>query len=283
LADLDQAVAIEPRYAEAWNNRGIVRQALGSPAQALADFDRALEIRPRYAEALTNRGVTRQALGDLAGALADLDRAIGICPDRAEAHIGRAAALKAVQDWDGAFADYEHVLRLVPREAAAAVHHLRADVRVNQRRFADALAECNQALAVNPRYCMAYVSRGNVRYHLRDLQGTSDYWTAFQLNPEDTAAEIIRILTTDIRQDVEEVLENCRKHVRICPDDVVAYARRGLTLLLLGRDAEAARDFTQILQRKPEWKAYLDLLMATARRYEQPGDGQAPSLRGSSL
>ncbi len=62
------------------------------------------------------------------------------------------------------------------------------------------------------------------------------------------------------------MLENCRKHIRINPDDLVAYARRGLTLLLQGRDAEAEADFQQILRRGPEWQGPLRLLIDAARR-----------------
>ena len=41
-----------------------------------------------------------------------------------------------------------------------------------QRRFADALADCERALEIDPGFCMAYISRGNARYHLRDLAAT---------------------------------------------------------------------------------------------------------------
>jgi tetratricopeptide (TPR) repeat protein len=266
-ADLDRAVALNPRYPEAYNNRGIVRHAQGDRAGALGDFDRALGLRPRYAEALCNRGFTRQALKDLDGAVADFDRAVGVRPDYAEAYHGRAAVLQAQGDLEGTFADYDQVLRLIPRQAAAAVYHLRGGVRFRQRRFAEAVAELNRALEIEPRSCMAYISRGNARYHLRDRGAQADYRTAFEINSSAAAAEIIRFLVADLQEDAEEVLENCRKHVRICPDDVVAYARRGLTLLLQGNEAEAARDFEECLRKGPTWKAHLELLMETARRH----------------
>jgi hypothetical protein len=54
--------------------------------------------------------------------------------------------------------------------------------------------------------------------------------------------------------------------LRIYPDDIVAYARRGLTLLLQDKEAEADRDFHEILRRSPEWKETLDLLLEILRR-----------------
>jgi tetratricopeptide (TPR) repeat protein len=282
LADFDQALGRCPGYAEAHNNRGIARHRLGDHRGALADFDRALELRPRYAEALLNRGHTRLILNDLTGALADLDRAIGIRPDCAEAYHGRAAALRAWGDPAGALADYDRLLALLPPRALAPIHHLRAGVLFEQKRFAEAAAACTQALEIEPDFCTAYLSRGNARYHLRDRGAAADYELAFDLDPQAAAAEVVRILREDLQRDVEEVLENCRKHLRINPDDGMARARRGLTLLLLGRDAEAAPDLEELLRWRPDWEGALALVIAAAR--EQRDDlhakgPEAPALK----
>jgi hypothetical protein len=126
--------------------------------------------------------------------------------------------------------------------------------------------ELNRALEIEPRFCMAYISRGNARYHLRDRNAQADYRTALEINAPAAAAEIIRILVADLQEGAEGALENCRKHVRICPD-VVAYGRRGLTLLLQRKEAEAALDFELFLRKDPTWKADLELLIETARRH----------------
>ncbi|HEY7425726.1 MAG TPA: tetratricopeptide repeat protein [Gemmataceae bacterium] len=276
LADFTRALEIRPDYAEAYNNRGIVRHALGDLAGALADFDRALELLPRYAEALSSRATTRHALGDLAGALADYDQVLAIHPDYAEAYHGRAAARHALGDLAGALTDYDQVLRLIPRQAAAPVYHLRGGVRISQRRFREAIADYDCALMIDPGLCMVYISRGNARHHLRDLACGDDYRIAFQLNSQAAAAEIIRILSNDLHTDASLVLENCGKHVRMCPEDGIAYGRRGLSLWLLGREAEAMRDFEQWLQRDPDWEAHLELLLETARQH-RAGHRKAPA------
>jgi tetratricopeptide (TPR) repeat protein len=265
LSDFDRALEINPRSAEACNNRGLVHHLKGERAEALADFDQALLLRPRYVEALGNRAAARQAAGDLNGAVADYDRAIGIRPDWGEAYFGRAAVLHALGDLDAAIADYGQALRLLPHHAAARVYHLRAGLQALQRRFVDALADCDQAIALDSGFCMAYVSRGNVRYHLRDMSAPLDYATAFELDRQATAAEILRILREDIRTDADAALKNCRQHLRICPQDVVARVRRGLMLLLLGREADAAADLDEVLGRNPGWRDHLVLLIEMAK------------------
>jgi hypothetical protein len=47
----------------------------------------------------------------------------------------------------------------------------------------------------------------------------------------------------------------------------MAYARRGLTLLLLGREAEAAPDFDRMRQLDPEWGPLLERLIEGVRRH----------------
>jgi tetratricopeptide (TPR) repeat protein len=265
LADFDKALEINPRSAEACNNRGLVHHLTGDQARALADFDQAVQIRPRYAEALANRAAVRQAAGDLTGAVVDYDRVIGIRPEWGEAYLGRAEVLRALGDPDAAVADYARAAKLLPPQAAASVHHLRAGVLALQLRFADALADCNQAVALDPDFCMAYVTRGNVRYHLRDPAAPVDYARAFELDRRATTAEILRILRDDIRTDADAALKNCRQHLRISPQDVVARVRRGLMLLLLGREVDATADLDDALSRNPGWRDYLLLVIEQAK------------------
>src|SRR5215468_11850684 len=56
IADYDLAIAFESR-ATAYHNRGIARQQKGDSAAALSDYTRAIELNPRYADAYLNRGI----------------------------------------------------------------------------------------------------------------------------------------------------------------------------------------------------------------------------------
>src|SRR5262249_24783876 len=62
IADLDQAIRIDPNYADAYNNRDIAYNGKGNPERAVRDFDRAIEIDPNYAIAIFNRGLAEQSL-----------------------------------------------------------------------------------------------------------------------------------------------------------------------------------------------------------------------------
>jgi tetratricopeptide (TPR) repeat protein len=275
LADFDQAIQLAAGYADAFNNRGTLRQAMGDLAGALADFDRAIELMPQGASAFLryNRGTARQAFGDEAGALADFEAALAVDPDLAVAYHARGVMRHRRGDLVGALADFAHALAITPRAHAASVYHGRGGVKVTQGALRGARADYDMALKLDPGYWVAYVSRANVRYHLRDLAGYVDYRHAFALNPQGTVREILTTVADDLARDAKAVLTNCRKHLRINPNDVAALCRRGLTLLLLHRDADAERDFDEIRASLPQDHVFLQFLITAAQLRRSPSDG----------
>ncbi|MEO1068623.1 MAG: tetratricopeptide repeat protein [Cyanobacteria bacterium J06638_6] len=64
IKDYTQAVELNPRYAEAYNNRGVAYARLGDRQSAIADYDRAIGLNPDYALAYANRGSSRRELGE---------------------------------------------------------------------------------------------------------------------------------------------------------------------------------------------------------------------------
>jgi tetratricopeptide (TPR) repeat protein len=55
IADFDAVIALSPKSAVAYNNRGYNKQLLGDETAALADYDKALELAPEYALCLQNK------------------------------------------------------------------------------------------------------------------------------------------------------------------------------------------------------------------------------------
>ncbi len=264
VADFDQALALRAAYPEALNNRGRALQGMGDEAGALAEFDRALACAggPFAASVLHNRGGLRQAMGDPKGALADFDRALEINPDQVGTRLCRATARKEAGDLEGALADVEHALGDLPAEEAAAAYHCRGGIRALQNDFTGAVADYDRALALEPDNVCFYVSRGNARYHLRDRRGVIDYRIAFRLDADGAARELVRALTI---LDAPDVLRNCDKHLRLNDRDAIAYARRGLTLFLMGREVEAEADFVRSRELVPDMAVCLSWVIDRLR------------------
>ncbi|QOY86573.1 carboxypeptidase regulatory-like domain-containing protein [Paludibaculum fermentans] len=74
IAELGEAIRMEPGFALAYNARGFAWYLLHDLSSATADLDRAIALNPNYANAYRNRAVVRRAAGDLPGAEEDRRR-----------------------------------------------------------------------------------------------------------------------------------------------------------------------------------------------------------------
>jgi tetratricopeptide (TPR) repeat protein len=86
IADCDQAIAINPNYAQAYFLRGSLQS---KRRDAILDYTKAIEINPEYDTAYLNRGTAKWSLQDSKGALADYNKTIQINPRYAFAYIQR--------------------------------------------------------------------------------------------------------------------------------------------------------------------------------------------------
>lgn len=88
-----RVVAIDPSYAAAWNNLGLLLHRMGRYDEAREAYDTAQAQDPTCAEAAYNLGSLAEDQGDVEGGIAYYRRALEISPDYADAHFNLAAAL----------------------------------------------------------------------------------------------------------------------------------------------------------------------------------------------
>jgi hypothetical protein len=76
IAGYDSAIILQPGYAKAYNNRGILRaSALKDYSGAISDFDNAIHFNPGYGEAYLGRGTAYFLMQDMKNACRDWNRA----------------------------------------------------------------------------------------------------------------------------------------------------------------------------------------------------------------
>ena len=80
IADYDQAIALDPKLAMAYNNRGTPGTPSRTYDKAIADYDQAIALDPKYAMAYSNRGNAWYAKQAYDKAIADYDQAIALDP-----------------------------------------------------------------------------------------------------------------------------------------------------------------------------------------------------------
>jgi len=90
----DQAIKVDPNYADAWNNKGIALHNLRKFKEAIDCCDMAIKINPNYADAWNNKGVSLGKLGKYKEAIESYDIAININPNFVGAWNNKGSALR---------------------------------------------------------------------------------------------------------------------------------------------------------------------------------------------
>ncbi len=112
LEDFNKAIEKDPKYAEAYLNRGFVYGNTGELKKALADFDKAIALDSGYVEAYYNRGFIYGYFEEYEKSMADYSRVIELNPKDAEAYINRALIRSRLGDREGELADLKEAARL---------------------------------------------------------------------------------------------------------------------------------------------------------------------------
>ena len=86
-------------YAEAYSNRGAVKDTLGRHDDALADYDEAIRLKPDLAEAYGNRGNAKNALGLKDEARKDFETTLELARNANNAGV-MAQAKQSLRDLD---------------------------------------------------------------------------------------------------------------------------------------------------------------------------------------
>jgi hypothetical protein len=133
IADYDEALRLDPKYAFAFNNRGNVYKAKGDLDRAIADYNEALRLDPKHAVDFNSRGNAYQDKGDLDRAIVDYNEVIRLDPKYAVAFFNRGIAYRAKDDPDRAIADYNEArpsgsIRNMPSPSTAAATHTKTRV-----------------------------------------------------------------------------------------------------------------------------------------------------------
>ena len=107
------------RLATAFNNRGVAHKFKGEYDRALEDYDQAILLNPSFANAYNNRGVIYRLKGEYDRATRDYDQAIWLDNNIPATFYNRAIAHSEKENYDRAVGDFDVVLRFNPKNALA--------------------------------------------------------------------------------------------------------------------------------------------------------------------
>jgi predicted O-linked N-acetylglucosamine transferase (SPINDLY family) len=234
-----RAVMIDPNFAEAHNDQGVILAANGLFADALPCFERAVALNPGYAEARNNLGRGLRSLGRLDEAVVQFELVLKSTPDSPVAHFNLASVFELAGDTRDAEKHYRSAISLRPDFADAHIHL--ASLLRDTDRLPEALAHAERAVTLRPDSAGARNNLGNI---LRTLGRRDDAIVQYE------AA------------------------LRIDPNFFMAHYNCGVALRGETRIAEARDHFARAFALKPDFlEAELALCMAELPAlYEKPSD-----------
>jgi len=167
-----QALAIDPRSAEAHNNLGNAQLEMGQPAEAVGCYRRALALEADNAEIHCNLASALWQLGQLPEALAASERAVALDPRLSVAHNCLGLTLAALGRHEPAVASYQQALTLDPRYREA-LNNLGNVLRDLGRRR-EALPLYRLAIDLDPQRAASHYELGNALFELRRLDAAAE-------------------------------------------------------------------------------------------------------------
>ena len=175
------AVTAQPKPVDDLIASAIAKESKGDYQGILADMNQAIAIDPKKDRLFYIRGNAKAELGDRQGAIEDYTRDIMMNPKRAESYYNRGNVRYKLGNWQQALADYNSSIAINPQRAA--VFYNRANVKYKLKDKQGSIDDYTLAIAINPTLLAAYSSRGWVKYELGDYQGAiSDYNLAIAMN-----------------------------------------------------------------------------------------------------
>lgn len=153
-----KAIELNPNYAAAHSNLGVVLQAMGRLDEAILAHRSALAVNPRFHTAHFNLGNVYKDMGRLEDAVRSYDEAISISPFFAQAYNNMGIALADLYRLDEAISAYQKAM-VFDSENAAAYNNI--GLSFSAKGLLDDAIECYQkALAIKPDFVDAQFNAG---------------------------------------------------------------------------------------------------------------------------
>jgi serine/threonine protein kinase/Tfp pilus assembly protein PilF len=168
-ANLNEALRLDPKLAEAYDARAIVHFLRGKFPAAVVDFSAAVRLNPKSPLYIAHRGETYYQLKRFPQAVSDLSAALRLNPKLAWVHNVRANVHYSRGEYGRAVGDYNQAVRLAPR--VAVFHANRGRAHAASGHWGPAARDLAQALKLNPADAASWYLLACLRLRAGDVAG----------------------------------------------------------------------------------------------------------------
>jgi tetratricopeptide (TPR) repeat protein len=181
LENINKSLELSKNNSSAYVMRSMIEMNFKKDFKsALADMDEAIKLEPHYAGYFINRAFMKYHLDDYFGAMSDYDYAVGLDPTSIEAHFNRGLLLTEVGENNKAITDFSYVLKSEPDQFLA--RYNRALLFFKTGQYKSAVSDYNVVLKKYPAFEAGYMARGEAKRKMGDKSGgDKDYEFALSL------------------------------------------------------------------------------------------------------
>ena len=203
LATIAKGFELDPDSALLLNVRGLAYSNKGEEEKALADFDAALQKRPNFSSPHNNRGLIYMRRGELNSAYDEIAIALSLNSGNNRAlnlyNLGRVQTLR--KQYESALTYFAEARQITPD--ALHIPSYRCNLYAEMGRLDEALVDCNEVLAQQPKWPAPLAWRGNVHRLRGKLDAAlKDYNDAIKLSPNFVRAYVGRAQVYEARKDM---------------------------------------------------------------------------------
>jgi len=265
IALLDEAIRLDPQFAEAYCDRGWHHLAKDMYDEAFADFTKAIESNPNYPLAYHNRGVAYSKLQDWDSTIADYTKTLELEPDHPwtsdnliNAYVSRAGSLQKKGRFDEALADYDRALKLDPDSSSTYLN--RGIAYFDQSIYDKAVADFTKAIQVEKTWVGLFERGRAYCYNGRYPEAIADLTAALDLRPDNPHVlqeiYLVRAKAYQAEKRHDRAIADLTDVIGMVLIDSEPYMLRGSSHAETGRLDQAIADFTQAIRIQATPDAY---------------------------
>jgi len=274
LADLNEALRLEPKNVAALTTRANLWLFKNRPDQAVADANKAVEIDPRNSYAVEQRAIIYCSVKEDDKALRDIERAIDLGSQSSVIYIGRGQVYWKRGELAKAKIELDHALRIDPERADAIL--FLAAIHMLQSEPDKAMSAVTKAIQIDPKCDTCYALRAVLNRSLGKVdQALADLNEAVRLASENASHIRNRGAVKFERGEYDSAIADIETAIRIDPNnEEVLYGRAWILATCpvprIRNGAQAMVSATRLCEltkwKKPEY------LYTLAIAYSETGD-----------
>jgi tetratricopeptide (TPR) repeat protein len=242
---------LEGKGTRVYNLRGEIKKGQGLDEEAIIEFNKAIQVNPKFAPAYNNRGISYFNQRHLDLSISDFNKTIELDPTFAGAYSNRGASYAAKGILDKGISDCDTAIKLDPRHSPS--YFIRGRIYAQKNLYAKAMLDFNKVIEMNPKDEKAYLYRGRV-YELKgnDDEALADFKTAIELNPNYSEAYFHKAKTLTQKKLIDDALLNYDKAIEINPLYSDAFINRGALYISKGILENALADLNKAIAINPK-------------------------------